>query len=122
MRPGTGREQATARCPLDQALLEKERLDHLFHRIAGFRQGRRDRLDPDRAATVMLGKKPQVAPIRAIEPEVIHAESGQGRIRDLQVDPAIAFHHREIHHAPKEPPGDPRRAPRAPGDLPRAFR
>jgi len=35
----------------DETLLQQVRLDDLLERVAGLRQGRRDRLDPDRAAS-----------------------------------------------------------------------
>src|SRR5262245_53021703 len=52
---GVRGEQTPARRALDEALLDQEGLDDLLDGVARLRQSGRDRLDPDRATTVVLG-------------------------------------------------------------------
>src|SRR6478736_6811295 len=64
-------EQAAARRPLDEALLEKERFDDLLDRVARLRQRRGDGLDADRAAAETLRDQLEIAPVERIEAERI---------------------------------------------------
>ena len=54
MAPGAGGQGAAARRALDEALLQQERFDDILDRVARFRERRRDRLNPDRAAAEVL--------------------------------------------------------------------
>ena len=49
-------EQPAARRALQEALLDQERLDDVLDRVARLRQRRRERLDADRAAAVILAR------------------------------------------------------------------
>ena len=55
MPEGVAGEQPAARRALQEALLDQERLDDLLDGVARLGQRRRDRLDPDRPAAVVLG-------------------------------------------------------------------
>ena len=54
MAEGVGRQHAAARRALDEALLDQERLDDVLDRVARLRQRRRDRVDADRPAAVVV--------------------------------------------------------------------
>src|ERR1700722_15262316 len=53
-------QEPPARGALDEALLDQERLDDLLDGVARLRQGRRDGLDPDRAAAVIDPDRAQI--------------------------------------------------------------
>src|SRR4051812_11993811 len=122
MAEGVRRQQASAWRALDESLLDQERLDDFLDRIARLRQRRRDGLDPDRTAAVVLGDVEEVAPIHGVEPGGVDFEREQRTVRERTVDCAGTPYEREIAHAAQEPAGDPRRAAGAARDLVRAIR
>src|SRR5438309_105305 len=62
MAEGVRREQASARGALDETFLDQKRLDDLLDGVARLRQRRRDGLDPDRPAAIVLRDVDQIAP------------------------------------------------------------
>src|SRR5258706_14117550 len=60
-------QHAAAWGALQEALLQQIRLDDLFEHIALVAERRRHRLDPDRAAAVMLGDRAQIAAVHRVE-------------------------------------------------------
>ena len=121
MPPGIRRQHTAARRTLDEALLDQIGLDDVLDGVARFRQAGGDGLDADRAAAEIARDHRQVAPVERVEAERVDLQSDQGLIGDFSGDGVRARHRGEIAHAPKQPPGDARRAARAPGDLDRAF-
>ena len=118
MRPGLPCQHPAARRALDQALLQQVGLDHLLDGIAAFRQRRRQRFNPHRPATVVFGDQRQIAPVGAIQPQLIDPKPRQRPIGDLASQAAIAFDQREIDHPAQKPARDARRPPRPGRDFP----
>ena len=80
---GPQRQHAPARRAADEALLQQERLDDLLQRVARLRQGRRQRLDADRAAVVVAGDAGEVAVVERIEALAVDLELAQRPVGDL---------------------------------------
>jgi len=76
-------QHAAARCALHEALLKEVRLDDIFDDVALVAERRRDRLDPNRTARIILGNAAQVAPVHSVE-EALADE--QTRARAMVVD------------------------------------
>ena len=99
MPPATITQHPPARRAQHQAFLNEKRLHHFFKRIAAFGEGRRQRLNPTRAAIMMLRYPQLIPPIHRIKAERINLQPperriGHGAVRDL------FFHQREITHTP----------------------
>src|SRR5579871_6688237 len=107
-------EQAAARRALYQPLLDQERLDDLLDRVARLRQRRRDGLDPDRAAAVVGRDEVEIAPVHRVESGGVDLECEQRAVGELAIDRGRLLDMGEVAHAAQEPPGDARRAARAP--------
>src|SRR5471030_3065965 len=60
-------DQPAARRALQEPLLNEKRLDDFLDGIARLRQRRRQCLDPDRPAAVMLGDGREIAPVHGVE-------------------------------------------------------
>ena len=122
MAPGGAGQQPAARRALQQALLQQVGLDHLLQRVALLRQRRRQRVDADRPAAVVVGDAAQIAAIEAVEAERVDLELGQRPVGDRGVDLAVAFDRGEVAHPPQQAGRDPGRAAGAPRDLGSAIR
>ena len=114
-------EAAPARGARDQPELDQVRLNHFLDRVARFRQTSGERFDPHWAALVDVRDHCEIAPVHRIEPERVNLEPGQRIIGQRAADRRIARDMREIAHPPQQPPGNPRRAARAPRNLTRAV-
>src|SRR5262249_9174760 len=68
MAEGMRRQQPPARRALDEAFLDQERLDDVLDGVARLGQRRRDGIDPDRPAAVVLRDCGEIAPVHGIEP------------------------------------------------------
>src|ERR1700736_4125716 len=79
---GNPGQHAAAWRALNKALLDQERLDYLLDDVALVAERRRYRLDPDRAAGVVLGNAAQVTPVHAVEATPIDIKPLQSRIGD----------------------------------------
>src|SRR5690606_4302530 len=77
------RQHPPARRALDEALLDEIGLDDLFDRVARLAQPRRDRLDADRPAAVVLGDVGQIPPVEHVEPALIDVEPEERLVGDL---------------------------------------
>ena len=77
------RQHAPPRRAADEALLQQIGLDDLLQRIARLRQRRRDGLDADRSAVVVLGDAVEIAVIERVEAFAVHLELAQRPVGDL---------------------------------------
>ena len=76
MPPRFERDDAAARCALDEALLDEKRLDHVLERVARLRQRRRQRLDAHRPALV-VSSMTQILAVHLVEPRLVDLERGE---------------------------------------------
>src|SRR5690348_3476848 len=90
MREGRAGQETAARRALNEALLQKERLDDLLDGVAGFAERSCDRLDPDRPAAESFGDQFQIAAIECIEAALVDLEPCQRFIRGGGVDTRTA--------------------------------
>ena len=120
MPPATITQHPPAGGAQHQTFLNKERLHDLLQRIPAFRQSRRQRLNPNRAAIMVFGNARQITPIHGIKAERINFEAPERRISHGAVRDLI-FHQREVTHPPQQPPRNTRRAALTAGNLPRAI-
>ena len=67
----------------DHALLDQERLVHVFDRVGLLADADRDRGQPDRAAVELLAHRRQDRPVDLVEPEVVDAEQRQPLAGDV---------------------------------------
>src|SRR6516225_3952717 len=85
MTEGVRGQEPTARRALEKTFLDQKRLDDFLDGVARLGERRRDSLDSDRTAAVVLRDRGEVAPVHPIEPGGI----------DLELDPrarrAISF-------------------------------
>lgn len=121
MPEGVRRQQAPARRPLDETLLQQERLDDLLDRVARLRERGGDGLDPDRPTAEIDRDGRQIAPIHLVEADGVDIEQAERLVGDLARHDRVAIDDREIAYAPEQAPGDTRRATRALGDFIRAV-
>src|SRR5262249_45943626 len=110
-------QEPPARRTLDEALLDQERLDDLLDGVARLRQRRRDGLDPDRTAGVVLRDQREIAPVHGVETSSVDLERAQRTVSGRAVDRGCAADKRKVAHAPQQPSRDARRAAGAARDL-----
>ena len=110
MLPGRAVEHAAAGGAGDQALLDQEGLDHVFHRVARFRKAGGERFNADRATAIDIGDHHQVTPVHRVEAEAIDLQSAERGISHAGSDFGLAGGSREIAHTAQQPAGDARRA------------
>ena len=122
MLEGVRGEQPPARRALDEALLDQERLDDVLDGVARLRKPGGDGFDADRPAAVILGDHAQIAPVHGVEAGGVDFEFAERAVGDLAVDRLVAVDMGEVAHAAQQPPGDARRAARAPRDFVGAVR
>ncbi len=79
-------QHAAARRALHEALLHQIRLDHLLDHVALLAKRRRQGLDADRAAAVIVGDAAQIAPVHRVEPAAVDLEPQQRRVGGSGVD------------------------------------
>src|SRR6516165_10704268 len=68
------RDEPPTRRALQEPALDQIRLDDVLDRIARLRQSGGERLDADRAATVINGDRREITPIHRIEPARVDFE------------------------------------------------
>ena len=122
MPPAGQAQHPAAAGAQDQALLDQIGLDHVFQRVARLGQRRRQRLDADRAAAVVLGDAAEIAAVHRVEAEHVDLQPRQRRHRRSRDRPGGARDGGEVAHPAQQPPGDARRAAGAAGDLGAAVR
>src|SRR5262245_142497 len=71
---GLQRQDTAARRAPDESLLQEVGFDDVFQRVARLRQCRRQSLDADRPAFVVLGDAGEVAVIEGVEAFAVHLE------------------------------------------------
>ena len=121
MAEGVRRQQPPARRALHEAQLDEIGLDDVLDRVARLGERGGDGLDADRAAAELDGDRVEIAPIHLVEPNDVDVEQLERAVGERARHALCAFDHGEVAHAPKQAPGDARRAARAPGDLVRAV-
>ncbi len=104
---------SAARSADDEADLQQVRLDHVFERVALVAHRCRDRLDPRRAAVVVLDERLQVRPVEIVEPEPVDLQDVERHVHDRRRQRAVAADIGVIPHSPQQAIHDPRRAARA---------
>ena len=77
---------------------------------------------PTGPAAEIVEKAPQDLAVETIEPLLVHLGDLEQRERRLAMDRPVASHFRVVAHSAQQIVGDPRRAPRAGGDLPARLR
>ena len=113
---GRGRRLAAGGRTDEEADLEQEGLDHLGQGLGLVIDGRRDGLEPDGAAAVLLDDGAEEAAIEPVEAGRVHAlavervDGPRGRYHAAALDLDV------VSHPAQEPVGDPRRPARALGD------
>src|SRR6185312_4166535 len=110
-------EHTPARGALDEPLLQQIGLDDLLDHVALVAKRRRHRLDPDRAAAVILGDAAQVAAVEPIQSAAVDIEPQQRGVGALGIDLRPSLHGREVADAAQEAHRSARRAAGAAGDL-----
>src|SRR5580704_17525515 len=121
MTEGVRRQEAPARRALHKAKLYEIGLDDVLDRVAGLGERGSDGLDSDRAATELDGDHVEITAIHLVEPNDIDVEQLERAVGERARHALCAFDHGEVAHAPKQAPGNARRAARAHGDLVRAV-
>src|SRR5262249_8601863 len=96
MTEGVRRQQTAARRALDEAFLDEERLDDVFDGVARLRQRRGHGIDADRATTIALRDRLEVAPVHGIETGAVDFELAKSFVGDLAVDRLGAVDQREV--------------------------
>src|SRR5437899_2874489 len=110
-------QQAATRRALHETLLEQVRLDDLLDDVALVTECGRDRLDPDRAARIILSNAAQVAPIHAVEAAGIDVEPLQRSVGGRGVNARQAVDCSEVADAAQQADRDARGAPGPLRDL-----
>src|SRR4029077_9300916 len=95
-------QHAAARCALHEALLKEVRLDDIFDDVALVAERRRDRLDPNRTARIILGNAAQVAPVHAVEAARIDIEPQERRIGAGGIDARQTIDCRKVTDAAQQ--------------------
>ena len=121
MAESVRRQQPSARRALHEAELDEIGLDDVLDRVAGLGERGGDRLDADRTAAELDRDRVEIAPIHLVEADRVDVEQLERAVGERARDARRPFDHGEIAHPPEQPPGDARRAARAPGDLVRAV-
>ncbi len=117
MRPSERGDRAAARSSLQEAELQEVRLVDVLDRVRLLAQRRRERVEADRAAGVLLGDRPQQLAIEPFEPRFVDLEQLERFARDRRRDHSLVTHLGHVSHATQDPVADARRAARAAGDL-----
>src|SRR5499427_8539500 len=99
-------EQSPARCPLQKAFLDQERLDDVFDGVTRLRKSGGERIDTDRTSSVTRGNRRKVTAVHRVEPCRINFERQQR---------AVGMG--KIAHTAQEPSGDSWSAARAARDF-----
>src|SRR5215831_4866424 len=110
-------EQSPARCPLQKAFLDQERLDDVFDGVTRLRQSGGERIDSDRTSSVTRGNRRKVTAVHRVEPCRINFERQQRAVGDFPVDGFRAVDMGKVAYATQEPSGDAWSAPRAARDF-----
>src|SRR5690625_7750258 len=106
MAPGALGQHAAPRGSSDHAGLHEVRLDHLLDGVAGFRERRRHGLDANRATAIMLGDMGEIAPVGAVQPQRIHAETRERLCRQWLAEMAGALYPATRREPGEKPVGD----------------
>src|SRR6516162_9728564 len=117
MTEGVRGQEPTARRALEKTFLDQKRLDDFLDGVARLGERRRDSLDSDRTAAVVLRDRGEVAPVHPIEPGGIDLELDQRAVAGGAVDRRCARDQRKISHPAQQPSGDAWCATRAARDL-----
>ena len=116
------RRDPAARGPLQEALLDQERLQHVLDGVALLADRRREVVDADRSAGELLEHRAQELAVHHVEARHVDVEHHERVVGDLARDLAFGAHLGEVAHAAQQPVRDPRRPARAARDLERAAR
>src|SRR5579875_709587 len=100
-----------------KASLKQKRLDHINERLHFFIERRGKRLHAYRPAMVKLDDGGEEAAVEIVQAVVVYALEAKGRERRLCRDLSGRLDFGIVAHAPQQPIGDARRAPRAAGDV-----
>jgi hypothetical protein len=111
MLKGCPGQHAATRRALHETLLEQVRLDDFFDDVALVAECGRDRLDPDRAARIILSNAAQVAPVHPVEAAGINVEPLQRSISGQCVNARQAVDRSEVADAAQQADRDARGAP-----------
>src|SRR5262245_16933612 len=106
-------EQSPARCPLQKALLDQERLDDVFDGVTWLRQSGSERIDTDRASSVTRSNRRKVTAVHRVQPGRIDFERQQRAVGNFPVDGLGTVDMGKVAHTAQDPPRDARSAARA---------
>lgn len=117
MAEGVAGQHTSAWGARQQSLLNQVGFDDLLDGIARFRQCRRDGLDADRSAAVVLRDKLEVFAVHGVQTGLVHLKTGQSLIRDGAGNRVRATIDREIAHPAQQSARDAGGAAGAASDL-----
>jgi len=112
-----GGHHTTARRSLEKAELQQVGLVDVLKRALVLAERGRERLEPHRAAAVVLDGGDQEAAVELVEAEGVHLQPLEAVPRGLERDARLLAGVGEVPHAAQQPVGDARCAPRALRDL-----
>src|SRR6185369_6125095 len=113
------RSQPAAGGPVQKALLDEERLNHILYGVALLADGCCESLKSDRAAAELVDNGKQNRAVHAVEPHLIDFQELQRLLHDLFGDCPVRKNLGKIPDAAQQPVGNPRRTPAAAGQLQR---
>src|SRR5262245_19243274 len=108
------------RCPLEQTLLEEERLVDVLDRLGFFGDRDRERVEPDGLAAEGLAQRPQDRAVDLVEAALVDLEQREGGAGRRRRYGPVAPHLGVVAHALEKAVRDPWRAPGPARDLARA--
>src|SRR5215203_3606441 len=115
--PGRRRGQSAARCSHQETLPDKERLGHFFDRLAFLADRDGQRRQANRPTAETAAYRVQDLAVEPIETQFIDFVELECHPSDVAVHLSLCSYLSEIADPQQQPVGDPRRAPRSPGDF-----
>jgi hypothetical protein len=116
---GPGGGDAAPGGALQVAVLDEVRLVHVLDGAGLLSDGGGQGVEPHRAPLEAVDDVAHEPPVHLVEALGVDAQGGEGLVRDLLGDAAVAQHVGEVAQAPQQPVGHPGGAPGPGGDLPR---
>ena len=116
-----GHGDATARGAGQHALLDEERLVHVFDGLGLLADADGQGAEAHRTAVELLADRREDRPVDLVETAPVDAEQLQAILCRGHRDGAVATHLGVVANAPQQPIGDSWRASRTAGDLPRSL-
>src|SRR5215210_6359961 len=115
--PGCRGGQSAACCSHQETLSDEERLGHFFDRFAFLADRYGQRRQANRPTAETAAHRAQDLAVEPIETQIIDFVELECHPSDVAVHLSLCSYLSEIADPPQQPVGDPRRAPRSPGDF-----